>query len=223
MDVWGNWRLNSAMHFRPFPSDIPGINDMTIDDLVLFRDPGPLERVERAWTAVKKYSLMVDQTHAQAIHAVEKHLEALPPGKILSEDDLDFACLAALELQALSDSNSYLVKSMIFMQLDAFSDHAHKEIYKLVRPHGPLIPSKKAFKFICHALQQEEKIWDEESQPYKENFSNPRDPIRNNFAHGDWTCLAANLQRLDLTQTFLAVAEHFLKIKTNLVRRGFDV
>jgi hypothetical protein len=65
------------MHFRPFPSDKPGINDMTIDDLVLFSDHGTLERVERAWTAVKKYSLMVDRTHAQAIHAVEKHLETL--------------------------------------------------------------------------------------------------------------------------------------------------
>ena len=220
LDEQGKGQLNTTMHFQSFPSDKPDVNDMTIDDLVLFSDPGPLERVERAWTAVKKYSLMVDRTHAQAIHAVEKHLEKLPPEKILSEGDLDSACLAELELQALSDSNSYLVKPMIFLQLDAFSDHAHKEIYNLVRPHGPPYPDKQAFCFIRNALQQEERVWNTDSSFYKQHFSDFREPIRNNFAHGAWSCLATNLERLDLTQTFVAVAEHFVQIKTNLRHRG---
>lgn len=209
------------MHFRSFPNNGHGVlGDMTIDDLILFSDPGPLETVERAWTAVKKYSLMVDQTHAEAIHAVEKHPEALPPEKIFSEDDLDFACLASLELQALSDSNSYLVKSMIFLQLVSFSEHAHKEIYRLVRPHGPPVPEKGSFVFIRDVLKQE-AIWEADSEFYKDNFSSHLNPIRNNFAHGDWTCLAANLQRLDLTQAFLAVAEYFGQIRVNLARCGF--
>jgi hypothetical protein len=111
---------------------------------------------------------------------------------------------------------------MIFLQLVAFSEHAHKEIYKLVRPHGPSIPKRGAFGFIRDELKRE-AIWAEDSQSYKENFSDHLDPIRNNFAHGDWASLAANLQRLDLTQAFLAVAEHFCQIKANLARRGFDV
>lgn len=53
-----------AMHFRSFQIDEAGVEgEMTIDDLVLFAAPGPLERVERMWTAVKKYSLMVDANH----------------------------------------------------------------------------------------------------------------------------------------------------------------
>jgi hypothetical protein len=222
MDDKGKRRLNSVMHFRSFPSGSGVVGDMTIDDLVLFSDPGPLEKVERAWTAVKKYSLMIDQTHAEAIHAVEKHLAALPPEKIISEDDLDSACLAELELQALSDSNSYLVKSMIFLQLVAFSEHAHKEIYRLVRPHGPPVPGKGAFGFIRKVLK-EKAIWDADSQSYRENFSDHLDPVRNNFAHGDWAGLATNLLQLDLTQAFLAVAEYFGQIKMNLKRSGFKV
>jgi hypothetical protein len=210
------------MHFRSFRADGPGIvGDMTIDDLVLFSDAGPLKGVERAWTAVKKYSLLIDETHAQAIHATKKYLETLPPGKILSENDLDSACLADLELQALTDSNSYLVKSLIFLQLDAFSEYAHKEIYNLTHPNGPALPERNSFNFIRGALK-EDTIWDIDSHSYEANFLDHRNPIRNSFAHGDWKCLAENLQPLELTQAFLAVAEHFGQIKMNLMRRGFD-
>lgn len=165
---------------------------------------------------------MIDQVHAQAIHSIEKYLKASSPEKILLEDDLDFGCLAAMELRALSDSNSYLVKSIIFLLLESFSEHAHKEIYKLIRPHGPPIPEKWAFSFIRKVLN-EEAIWDVDSQSYTENFSNHLEPVWNNLAHGDWACLAVDLERLDLTQTFLAVAEYFSQIKANLVRRGFNV
>ncbi|HUA67794.1 MAG TPA: hypothetical protein VMA13_04535, partial [Candidatus Saccharimonadales bacterium] len=96
------------------------------------------------------------------------------------------------------------------------------QIYKLVRPHGPPIPERGVVAFIRNALK-EENICDADSQFYKENFSDHLEPIRNNFAHGDWTCLAANLQRLNLTQAFQAVAEHFNQIKTKLTYRGFDV
>lgn len=210
------------MHFRSFRAEIPGIvGDWTIDDLVLFNDAGPLKGVERAWTAIKKYSLMIDETHAQAIRATKKYLETLPPGKMLSEEDLDFACLAELELQALTDSNSYLVKSLIFLQLDAFSEYAYKEIYSLARPNGPALPERNSFSFLRDALKKD-GIWDIYPQSYETNFIGHRDPIRNGFAHGDWKSLAANLQRLDLTQTFLAVAEHFGQIKMNLNRLGFD-
>jgi len=55
------------MHFQSFHSDVPDIKgEWTIDDLALFDIPGPLEQVERTWTAVKKYSLMVDEIHDRA-------------------------------------------------------------------------------------------------------------------------------------------------------------
>src|SRR6266498_244424 len=109
------------MHFKSFHIDVPGIKgEWTIDDLVLFNIPGHLEQVERTWTAVKKYSLMVDEIHDRTIQAIKEHLEALPSDKLLSEDALEFASLAEMELDALSDSNSYLVKSTVFLLLVSF-------------------------------------------------------------------------------------------------------
>ena len=46
----------------------------TIDDLVLFSTTGKLAHVERQWTAVKRYSLLVDQCHSQALTGVRSFL-----------------------------------------------------------------------------------------------------------------------------------------------------
>src|SRR5579862_404975 len=109
------------MHLNPFPiGNTPIEGEMTIDDLVLFSSTGVLARVERKWTAVKKYSLMMDRTHAQAIDAVKAELAKVSRTKIESEEALEDAVLAEMELEALSDSDSYLVKSLILLNLISF-------------------------------------------------------------------------------------------------------
>jgi hypothetical protein len=69
---------------------------------------------------------------------------------------------------------------------------------------------------------QAEGILQSVPHSYTEHFERHIMPVRNNFAHGDWRHLAATLNKLDLTQSFLAVAEYFLRIKENLSRRGFE-
>ncbi len=212
------------MHFQPFHSDVPEIKgEWTIDDLVLFNIPGPLEQVERRWTAVKKYSLMVDEIHDRTIQAIKEHLEALPSDKLLSEDALEFASLAEMELDALSDSNSYLVKSTVFLLLVSFTEYANKEVYKLVRPHGPAIPEKSAVSFIRNGLREEGILEADDPASYTEHFFNHIQPVRNNFAHGDWAQLAKTLNQVDLTKSFQAVHEYFGSMKANLSRRGVEV
>jgi hypothetical protein len=137
------------VHFKPFHIDGTEIQgEMTVDDLVIFSTAGALSRVERMWTAVKKYSLMVDQAHSQAIEVLKKDLETISPKAAISEEALSDAVLAEMELEALSDSDSYLVKSLIFLNLLSFVEHARKEIYKLIHPKGPNIPARGSVGFI---------------------------------------------------------------------------
>jgi hypothetical protein len=130
--------------------------------------------------------------------------------------------MANLELQILGDSDSYLVKSMLFLVLVAFNEFAHKQVYQLVKPHGPAPPLKGAFTFIKKALIGCQVIH-QEPAAYQQHFAIHFEPVRNNFAHGDWRELQETLAAVDLAQSFEAVREYFCTIRDALVSQGFNV
>jgi hypothetical protein len=207
------------MHFSTFK--IPDIGEGTIDELVLFSESGKLADVERKWTAVKKYALLVDQSHSTAVAGVRAALSEHTKTPPSNEDELDDVILASMELDALSESDSVLVKSLIFLLLASFHEYGLKKIHKLVQPENPP-PAKHAFQRICTNLKNHgllENVPDE----YETDFNRFRDPVRNNLAHGDWSALAQELHALDLTKAFLAVAGFFLAFSPKLVKMGHDV
>jgi hypothetical protein len=87
------------MHFSTF--EIPEVGEGTIDDLVLFSTHGRLAHIERRWTAVKNYALLVDQCHSQALAGTR----TFPANakEAANEDELDTLFLASTEHEALSD------------------------------------------------------------------------------------------------------------------------
>ena len=171
---------------------------------------------------MKRYSLMLDEIHDRTIQAIKEDLKALPPERLLSEDALDFASLAEMELDPLSESNSYLVKSTLFLLLVSFTEYARKEVYRLVRPHGPAIPERSAVRVILDRLREDGILEADDPASYTEHFFNHINPVRNNFAHGDWAKLAKTLNQVDLTKSFQAVHEYFQRTKEHLSRRGVE-
>jgi|SRR6185503_8681106 len=211
------------MHIRPLKNDSTGIDgEFTIDDLVIFSDSGQLGNVGRMWSAVTKYSLLMDRAHAGAIDGVQAFLTDRSQRQPASEDELDDLFMANLELRILSDSDSYLVKSMLFLLLVAFNEFAHKQVYKLVKPQGPALPPKGALKFITNGLKTA-GIIGSVPRNYEAHFLNHIEPVRHNFAHGDWVELGRTLGSVDLRDSFSGVVEYYLVISQNLRDKGFDV
>jgi len=209
-----------AMHIKPLlESDgLPG--EQRIDDLILFRSSGRLAAVHRMWCAITKYALMMDKTHAEALNSVRDFLAQAPPP--ITEGALDDLVMAEMEHQILSDSDSYIVKSILFLMLISFSEFALKQVYKLYQPPEPPPPARKAVKRIIATLKRRKAITQVPAS-YEANFSNHIDPVRNGFAHGDWMEIGQALNNLDLTKSFLSVAEYFLVIQQNLRDQGHDV
>lgn len=192
---------------------------MTIDHLVLFGVTGELAHVERHWTALKKYALLVDQCHSQALAGVRSFLaDAKEPS---SEDELDTLFVASTELEALSDSDSVIVKSLIFALLSSFHEFVFKQVQKLIEPNNP--PKEKhAYKWIRGRLESH-RLLDNMTDDYVTDFDRFRDPVRNNLAHGDWSALARELHALDLTKSFIAQAGLCVAMAAKLNELGLDV
>jgi hypothetical protein len=208
------------MHITPLPASNGSEGEFTIDDLVLFTDTGQLATVHRMWSAITKYSLMVDRTHAQALDGVRGFLAGAKPPT--DESALDDLALAHMEEQILSDSDSYLLKSLLFLSLVAFNEFALKEVYKLFSPPERKPPAIGAVKFITEALTRL-GVAKDVSTSYNEHFINHIEPVRNGFAHGDWAELGKALTTVDLAQSFLAVAGHFTAMGEPLRAKGLDV
>lgn len=207
------------MHFSNFKS--PGVGEATIDDLVLFSETGKLEDVERKWTAVKKYALLVDKSHSSALAGVRSFLKERTKSPPSNEDELDDICMASMELDALSESDSVIVKSLLFLLLASFHEYGLKQIQKLVEPQSPP-PPKSSVQWILKNLKSHGLLADAPDD-YETDFNTFRDPVRNNLAHGDWSALAHELHALDLTKAFLAVAFFFGAMRFKLNQMGHEV
>ena len=211
------------MHIKPLTQNGPELEgDFKIDDLIIFSDSGQLASVAKMWSAVTKYALMMDQAHAESIGGVRAFLTARSKCQSADEDELDARIMATHELQILSDSDNYLLKSMLFLMLVSFSEFTHKAIYGLVKAEGPAPPPKHAFKFITKALS-ECGVIGQVPATYQQQFTNHIDPVRNSFAHGDWQELQLSLAAVDLAQSFQAVAQYFYTVQENLRNQGFNV
>ena len=205
------------MHFSTF--EIPEVGEGTIDDLVLFSVHGELAHVERQWTAIKKYALLVDQCHSQALKGVRSFLaDAKEPA---NEDELDTLFTASMELEALSDSDSVIVKSLIFSLLNSFHEYVFKQVQKVIEPHDP-VEGKSAYQEI-HKRLKTKGLLGETPADYEAHFQRFRDPVRNNLAHGDWSELTHELHALDLTKAFLAEAGLCVAMAARLREMGHDV
>lgn len=168
---------------------------------------------------MKRYALLVDQCHSQALAGIRAFLaNAKEPA---NEDELDTMFFASTELEALSDSDSVIVKSLIFSLLTAFHEYAFKQVQKLIEPHNP-VEGKRAYLKIRERLKAK-GLLDEMPADYEAYFERFRDPVRNNLAHGDWSELAQELHALDLTKAFLVQAELCVTIATKLNELGHDV
>src|SRR5688572_15105875 len=111
-----------------------------------------------------------------------------------------------MEHEILSDSNSYIVKSMLFLLLVAFNEFALKQVYRVLPAPKPRLPPKGAVRIIMKTLA-ERKIVEDSPASYEHNFQRHIDPVRNNFAHGDWLELGRTLAAVELAKAFEAVAE----------------
>lgn len=205
------------MHFSTF--EIPETGEGTIDDLVLFSTTGRLAHVERQWTAVKSYALLVDQCHCQALTGVRSFVAGAK--KPLNEDELDALYSASMELEALSDSDSVIVKSLIFSLLNSFHEYVFKQVQRLIDPQNP-IEGKRAYLKI-HERLKAKGLLDEMPADYEAHFDRFRDSVRNNLAHGDWSELSQELHALDLTKAFLAQAGLCVAMAAKLRELGHDV
>jgi hypothetical protein len=172
------------------------------------------------WSAVTKYAMIIDRTHSQALQGVRDFLKDAQPAA--GEDELDDLAVAEMEHQMLSDSDSYIVKSLLFFLLVSFNEFALKRIYSLYQPPEAAPPKRGAVQFIVTALKRLEAI-KEVPISYKANFEKHIDPVRNGFTHGEWEEIGEALGTVDLTQSFLSVAEYFGAIQENLRVQGFDV
>jgi hypothetical protein len=92
----------------------------------------------------------------------------------------------------------------------------------LVKPQGPTPPPKGALKFISNGLKTA-GIIGSVPRNYEDHFLNHIEPVRHNFAHGDWVELARTLGSVELRDSFSGVAEYFLAISQNLRDQGFHV
>lgn len=101
------------MHFSTFT--IGDSTNATIDDMILFSETGKLADVERKWTAVKKYALLVDQSHSDTLKAVKAFLTERNKSLPSNEDEIDEICMASMELDALTESDSVIIKSLILL------------------------------------------------------------------------------------------------------------
>lgn len=207
------------MHILPFNE--PGMGEWTIDDLVLFSETGKLADIERKWTAVKKYALLVDRSHSDALNGVRSFLAERATFTPSNEDELDDLCMASMELDALRESDSVIVKSLIFLLLSSFHEYGLKQVQSCVEP-GSSPPSRGAVKWILERLQSF-GLLAEIPQDYEADFNRFRDPVRNNLAHGDWAALASELHSLDLSKSFRAVAGFFVAMQPRLREMGHDV
>lgn len=211
------------VHINPLFQNGPGLaGEFTIDDLMIFPNSPKLERAASMWSAITKYALMVDRTHSEAINGVREFLSRRGSRPPSNEDELDDLLMAETELQVLSDSNSYLVKSLLFLLLVAYNEFAHKQVYQLVRPQGPALPPKGAYGFITKALTEDGVIRQAPSS-FEQNFRRHIQPVRHNFAHGDWRELERTLAAVDIAQSFLAVAEYFHAVENNLRDLGHEM
>jgi len=207
------------MHISTFA--IPDTGEGSIDDLSLFSDQGALASVEHKWRAVTKYALLVDRSHSTAVRGLRAFLDE--HSKILHDeaDALDDLFVADEELRALSESDSFLVKSVVFLLLVAFTEYARKQIHQLLEPGQPP-PERHAVKWVLTRLEAQGVLLDL-PQEYETDFRKFCDPVRNNLAHGDWSALGKELHSLDLTKSFLAVAGYFIAIRQNLLDKNYDV
>jgi hypothetical protein len=211
------------MHFKPLKSLGPGFQgSFTIDDLTVFTEAGRLVRVHHAWLALTKYSLLIDQTHAHALQGVRQFLSSSQAEADPAEaEDIAFA---EMEHQMPSDSDNYFVKSMLFLCLVSFNEIALKEVYQLFQPPEPPPPRKRAFMVITSRLMRLGVFTEATRTPaYDEHFYSHIEPVRNNFAHGDWSKLKETLTSLDLSQSFLVVAQFFWEVQHNLATKWLAV
>jgi hypothetical protein len=206
------------MHISTFK--MPGFGEGTLDDLVLFSESGKLADVERKWTAVKKYALLVDRSHAEALKGVQSFLTERTKAPPSNEDELDDICMASMEFDALRESD-VIVKSLIFLLLASFQEYGLKQVQLYLEPGNPPPPTG-AVKCILKCLNGHGLLADV-PENYETDFNRFRDPVRNNLAHGDWSALAKELHELDLTKAFLAVAGFFGAMQTKLRDMGHDV
>ncbi len=206
------------MHILPFKD--PGMGERTIDDLVLFSESGKLADVERKWTAIKKYALLVDRSHSDALAGVRAFLKERTKAPPSNEDELDDIAMASMELDALSESDSVIVKSLIFLLLASFNEYGLKQIQKLVEPENPP-PGRGTYNWIFDWLRNQ-GLQENEPDEYESDFNRFYDPVRNKLAHGDWAALADELHALDLTKAFCAVAFFFGRIRFKLTEMGYD-
>ena len=84
------------------------------------------------------------------------------------------------------------------------------------------MPKKSAVRFIRNGLREEGILEADDPASYTEHFFNQIEPVRNNFAHGDWAQLAKTLDQVDLTKSFQAVHEYYRRMKANLSCRGVE-
>ena len=208
------------MHFSTISiPDTPG--EFTIDFLTLFAETGKLVDIERKWTAVKKYALLVDRCHSEALTGVRSFLGQQSNKSPSNEAELDDLLLASMELEALSDSDSFLVKSLILLLLVSFNEFGYKAIHRFVQP-SVTPPERSAVRWMIDQLQAD-GVMGQPSPNFEAKFGRYIIPVRNNFAHGDWAALEKQLHTLNLSEAFLAVAAEFVAIRQNLLDRGHDV
>ena len=126
-----------------------------------------------------------------------------------------------MESDALNDSDSVIVKSLIFSLLNSFHEYVFKQVQKLIEPDDP-VEGKWAYLKIRDRLKAK-GLLDDMPADYEAHFDHFRDPVRNNLAHGDWSDLTQELVALDLTKAFLAQAGLCVAMAAKLNEMGHDV
>lgn len=197
--------------------DVSG--EITIDDIVLFHPTGRMAKVWLMWETVRRFATLLDDAHAKEILSLDNILKKYEGSEILPDDEIqDLLELTDLHSRT-SLSSKVLVKATVLELLSGFAEFAVKEIVKLVEPGQS--PPRKWEKLIN--ILRVKGIFTEFPESYEKHVQDHREPVRNNFAHGNWEQLVEEVEFVDLDEALWGTVEFVGSMQWKLEEHGYDL
>ena len=202
------------MHIKPkFIHSEEFTGEVAITDYCLcFDEGGPLCHLNIYWGGIVHFCKTLDVAQDHAKQSTARALSSA------LQDDPEMSFILSSELEHAALAEDTLAKATIFLVLCGFKEFALKALYRCLKDARPL-PSRGSYKHIQNTFV-ERGFWPTRREYFS---SDSYDTIRNNFAHGDWDSMQANLPGIDLHDEFGEMAGFVLEIQTLMGARGLSV
>jgi hypothetical protein len=113
-----------------------------------------------------------------------------------------------------------LVKATVLELLSGLAEFAVKEIVKLIEPDQPTV--RRTWHELINILQVK-GVFTGYPVNYEKHVQVHREPVRNNFAHGNWEQLVEEVEFVDLDEALWGTVEFVGSMQWKLEEHGYDL